>query len=165
VRVLVSDDGGDTFRFLAFNVPGALDNFAFPNVVPGVFNQCNGLDIENVLHQGPYVINSISGLRQYTQTTRLIHQPAAGANRGRFVFALNSSTSPIIGDPNAIKATRITGDIPQNVNFASIKGSEIISFLNQSNIAPVVSTGSARLATEAIAASAASFTVRIVCRE
>jgi hypothetical protein len=107
VRVLVSDDGGDTFRFLAFNVPGALDNFAFPNVNPGVNNQCNGLDVEAALHQGPYVINSISGFRQYTQTTRLTEQPAAGANRGRFVFAINSSTSPIFGDPNAGSEIRV----------------------------------------------------------
>jgi len=107
VRVLVSDDGGDTVRFLAFNVPGALDNFASPNVVPGVLNQCNGLDTEAVLHQGPYVTNSISGLREYTQVTRLIEQPAAGANRGRFVFAINSSTSPIFGDPNAGSEIRV----------------------------------------------------------
>src|SRR5262249_36048390 len=107
VRVLVSDDGGDTFRFLAFNVPGALDTLAFPNVNPGVNNQCNGLDNEAALHQGPYVINSISGFRQYTQVTRLTEQPAAGANRGRFVFAINSSTSPIFGDPNAGSEIRV----------------------------------------------------------
>jgi hypothetical protein len=111
VRVLVSDDGGDTFRFLAFNVPGAVDRFAFPNVMPGVLNDCGaflggGVDVEIVLHQGPFVIGNL-GLRRYAQATRLIQQPAAGADRGRFVFAINSSTSPIFGDPTAGSEIRV----------------------------------------------------------
>ena len=40
MRVLVSDDGGETFRLLAFNVPGAVDAFAYPNVSPGLFSDC-----------------------------------------------------------------------------------------------------------------------------
>ena len=107
VRVLVSDDGGDTFRFLAFNAPGAVDQFAFPNVTPGVLNDCGPRgDVRNVLHQGPYV-NGSFGLRRYAQATRLTEQPAAGANRGQFVFAINSSTSPIFGDPTAGSEIRV----------------------------------------------------------
>jgi hypothetical protein len=107
VRVLVSDDGGDTFRFLAFNVPGAVDRFAFPNVSPGVPNDCTrGGGGRLVLHQGPYVIGRF-GVRRYAQATRLTTQPAAGANRGRFMFAINSSTSPIFGDPTAGSEIRV----------------------------------------------------------
>jgi hypothetical protein len=43
IRVLVSDDAGETFRFLAFNAPGAVDAFAYPNVSPGVLNDCGTL--------------------------------------------------------------------------------------------------------------------------
>ncbi len=53
VRVMVSDDGGQTFRFLAFHVPGAVDAFAYPNVTPGALNDCGDGGIRNVLHQGP----------------------------------------------------------------------------------------------------------------
>jgi serine protease Do len=54
------------------------------------------------------------------------------------------------------------GDIPQNVNFA-IKGREVVSFLTRSRITPRVPPESKRLSTEAVAASASSFTVQIVC--
>jgi hypothetical protein len=106
VRVLVSDDGGDTFRFLAFNVLGAVDKFAFPNVIPGVLNDCRGSGVPAVLHQGPDVGGRF-GLRQYAQATRLTEQPAAGADRGRFMFAINSSTSSIVGDPTAGSEIRV----------------------------------------------------------
>ena len=52
VRVLVSDDGGQTFRFLAFNAPGAIDSFSIPNVTPGMLNDCTGGGVRNALVAG-----------------------------------------------------------------------------------------------------------------
>jgi hypothetical protein len=101
VRVLVSDDGGQSFRFLAFNVPGAVDRFAFPNVTPGVFNDCTGGGIRNALVAGLDQGGGRFGLPRFKQATRLISQPHAAAGRGKFVFVLNSSTSPFLGDPGA----------------------------------------------------------------
>jgi hypothetical protein len=107
VRVLVSDDGGDTFHFLAFNVAGAVDPFAFPNVTPGALNDCGtGGGIRNALHQGPATAGRF-GLSRWAQTTRLISQPSSAAERGRFVFAINTSTSPFFGDPTAGSTIRI----------------------------------------------------------
>jgi hypothetical protein len=100
VRVLVSDDGGATFKFLAFNVAGAPDAFGFPVVTPGVLNDCFGGGIRNVLHQGAAGTGRF-GFPQYTQATRLITQPAAAVWNGRLVITLNSSTSPFFGDPSA----------------------------------------------------------------
>ena len=101
VRVLVSDDGGQTFHFLAFNVPGAVDAHAFPNVTPGLLNDCRGGGIRNVLVAGADQGGGRFGLPRFKQATRLITQPHAAAARGVFAFALNSSTSPIFGDPTA----------------------------------------------------------------
>ena len=101
VRVLVSDDGGQTFHFLAFNVPGAPDAFAFPDVTPGALNDCGGGGIRNVLHQGTSVGPGRLGTFRYVQATRLVTQPAAAAFRGRFLIALQSSTSPFFGDPTS----------------------------------------------------------------
>jgi hypothetical protein len=107
IRVLVSDDGGDTFHFLAFNVAGAPDAFSFPNVQPGAINDCGtGGGFRNSLHQGPSTI-APSGFSRWVQSTRLIQQPSAAADRGRFVFALNTSTSPFFGDPTAGSTIRI----------------------------------------------------------
>ena len=102
VRVLVSDDGGQTFSFLAFNVAGAPDKFAFPDVTPGALNDCGTGGFRNVLHQGSSVgTGRIPGTFRYVQATRLVTQPAAAAFRGRFLIALQSSTSPFFGDPTS----------------------------------------------------------------
>jgi len=98
VRVLVSDDGGVTFRFLAFNVPGAVDAFAFPNVTPGLLNDCKGGGIRNALVQGADQGGGRFGLPNFKQATRLVSQPHAVAARGVFGFVLNSNVSPFFGD-------------------------------------------------------------------
>jgi hypothetical protein len=107
VRVLVSDDGGNTFHFLEFNMAGAVDKFAFPNVTPGIVNDCRGGGRRNVLFAGANQGGGRGGLPEYRQTTRLVSQPAAAAGRGAFLFAINSSTSPIFGDPTAGSEIRL----------------------------------------------------------
>jgi len=97
VRVLVSDDGGLTFRFLAFNAAGAVDAFAFPNVTPGIINDCRGGGFRNVLVAGADQGGGRFGLPRFKQATRLISQPNAAAARGTFAFVLNTSTSPFFG--------------------------------------------------------------------
>lgn len=101
VRVLVSDDGGVTFHFLAFNVAGAVDAFAFPNVTPGILNDCKGGGVRNALVAGASQPGGRFGFPMFKQATRLISQPHAVAGRGKFAFVLNSSTSPFFGDPTA----------------------------------------------------------------
>lgn len=103
MRLLVSDDGGETFRFVAFNIPGAPDIYSYPFVQPGVIADCGlGGGIRLVAKQGPAIGGGIFaqfGLPRFLQTTRLITQPAAAAVKGRLVIALNTSTSPHFGDP------------------------------------------------------------------
>jgi hypothetical protein len=101
IRVLVSDDAGATFHFLAFNVPGAPDAFAYPNVTPGVFADCGNGGFRNVLFQGSDVGGGRFGLPRYIHSTRVVTQPAAAAARGRFVLGFQTSTSPFFGDPTA----------------------------------------------------------------
>jgi hypothetical protein len=99
IRVLVSDDGGFTFKGLAFNVPGAPDAFSYPVVQPGVVNNCGGGGLRLSLHQGDNAAQS--GVPNYRFATRLVTQPAAVAFDGHFAFAFNSSTSPFFDRPDA----------------------------------------------------------------
>jgi hypothetical protein len=101
VRVLVSDDGGITFRLLRFNVQGAVDANAYPNVTPGQLIDCNGGGIRNALVAGADQGNGIGGLMRPKYATRLVTQPNAVAVGGSFAFVLNTSTSPLFGDPSA----------------------------------------------------------------
>jgi hypothetical protein len=95
--VLASDDGGVTFRRLAFNVAGAVDAFAFPNVTPGILNDCTGGGVRNALVAGVDQGGGRFGLPRFAQATRLITQPHAAAVRDTFAFVVNSSTSPFLG--------------------------------------------------------------------
>jgi hypothetical protein len=101
IRVLVSDDGGETFQFLAFDVAGAVDAFAYPNVQPGRLIDCAGGGLRNALVAGADQGGGRFGLMRPKQATRLITQPHAAAVGGAFMFVLNSSTSPFFGDPAA----------------------------------------------------------------
>jgi len=98
-RVLQSDDGGFTFKLLAFNAPDAPDAFSYPVVQPGVTDNCGGGGIRRVLHQG---INAApAGIPSYPLATRIITQPAAAAHGGSFVFAFNVSTGAATGGAEA----------------------------------------------------------------
>jgi len=102
IKVLVSDDAGETFRFLEFNVAGAPDTAGFPNVTPGTLSDCgtNG-GVRPVLSQGANLGGGRFGLPRFRQATRLITQPSAAAANGKLFIAFNSSTSPLFGDPNS----------------------------------------------------------------
>jgi hypothetical protein len=103
LRVLVSDDGGQTFRLLSFNQPGAPDASSFMVVTPGELTDCgqNNGGLRLVLRQGADLGGGRFGLARYRFATRLVTQPAAAADRGRLFIALQRSTSPLYGDPSA----------------------------------------------------------------
>lgn len=63
---------------------------------------------------------------------------------------------------DAVKVARVTGDIPQEVNFA-VKGSDAIAFLKSAGVAITVGPPVARLDTAEVAAMARGFTVQILC--
>jgi hypothetical protein len=119
VRVLVSDDGGVTFRFLAFNVPGAVDKFAFPNVTPGLINDCRGGGLRSALVAGTSQGN-IRGFPIFKQATRLVSQPHAVAGKGVFAFVLNSNVSPFFGDNTQGSEIRLVASADGGRTFAPV---------------------------------------------
>jgi len=99
IRVLVSDDAGQTFSMLQFNVAGAADTYAFPSVQPGDLIDCGSSGgFRLTLHEGVNVGGRF-GLPRYVNATRLVLQPAAWAYDGQFGMLLGRSTSTIFGDP------------------------------------------------------------------
>jgi hypothetical protein len=108
IRVLVSDDAGDTFAFLEFDVPGAPDKAGVPNVTPGTLSDCGPTGgVRPVLSQGMNLGGGRFGLPRFRQSTRLITQPSAAAARGKLFIAFNSSTSAFFGDPNSRSEIRL----------------------------------------------------------
>lgn len=106
VRVLSSDDGGNTFYPLAFNVPGAPNPFVFPKV-PAGFRCDQGESFGSsglaVIKQGPDIgggyFSLHYGIPRYVHCSRILEQPAAAAQNGRVVIAFEASTSAAFGDP------------------------------------------------------------------
>jgi hypothetical protein len=108
IRVLISDDGGLTFHFSNFNVPGAPDPAAFPNVTPGTLADCGVTGgFRTVLHSGPDLGGGRFGLPVFRNATRLITQPTTVVAGGRVFIVLNSSTSPVFGDPGSRSFIRV----------------------------------------------------------
>jgi len=108
IKVLISDDGGLTFRFSNFNMPGAPDTTAFPNVTPGTLADC-GLSGGRrlVLHVGLDLGGGRFGLPVFRNATRLITQPSTVVQRGKVFIAYNASTSPTAGDPKSRSEIRL----------------------------------------------------------
>src|SRR5262249_21693054 len=101
-------DGGQTFRFSNFNVPGVADPTAFPNVTPGTGTDCGVAGgIRLTLHQGPNLGGGRAGFPVFRQATRLITQPNTVVANGRVFLVLNSSTSATVGDPNSMSFIQV----------------------------------------------------------
>jgi len=109
IQMLVSDDAGATFHFAKFHVKGAPDATLLPIVQPGELTECGAtlvapktfaLNLRLTLHAGADVGGSLTGLRRFVNSTRLIAQPAIAVRDGVVYLAWNTSTSPAFGDPN-----------------------------------------------------------------
>ncbi len=103
LRMLVSDDAGQTFRFANFNIPGALDPTLVPAVQPGTFEDCGrpGGGLRLAIVQGNNIGGGRFGLPRFVQSSRLTIQPALAVSNGNVFLAYNASDSPFFGDPSS----------------------------------------------------------------
>lgn len=100
LRVLASDDAGETFSFLTFNVAGAPSTTVLPVVQAGELIDGGSGGLRLAIHAGPALAGRF-GLRQFVQASRLVTQPAFAARNGVLYLAWSQSTSPFFGDPNS----------------------------------------------------------------
>lgn len=106
LRVLVSDDGGNTFYSLAFNIRGAPNPYVFPFVRAGIDADCGQGNDRLVVKQGPNigggVLTELYGYPRYVHCSRIPGGLGVAVQSGRLVIALDNSTSPIYGDPTSL---------------------------------------------------------------
>jgi hypothetical protein len=100
IQILVSDDAGETFSFLNFNIPGAPSPTLLPIVQSGELVDGGSGGLRLAIHAGPALAGRV-GLRQFVQVSRLITQPAFAARNGVLYLAWSNSTSRFFGDPSA----------------------------------------------------------------
>lgn len=103
IRILISDDAGDTFSLATFNIPGAPDAAALPVTSAGELIDCGspGGGLRLTIHSGADVGGGRFGLRRFVNASRLVTQPAFAAADGVLFLAWSNSTSTVFGDPNA----------------------------------------------------------------
>jgi hypothetical protein len=109
IQMLISSDGGETFSFAAFNIPGAPSATVMPVTQPGAATECGATRLSNGLfslnfrltvhgtqNSGP----GLTGLPRYVNASRMTLQPAAAARNGIVYLAWSNSTSLAFGDLN-----------------------------------------------------------------
>lgn len=116
IRMLISDDGGETFNFATFNVPGAPFPTVLPITQPGTLTECGAtivrptgkppfisLNARLTIHAGPSIPGGVlqGVLPRFVQASRLTVQPAVAARNGSVYMAWANSTSLAFGDPTS----------------------------------------------------------------
>ena len=101
IRILVSDDAGETFRFVSFNIAGAPDPTLLPVTQPGELTDCRSGGVRLTIQNPASIQAGRFRLRSFMNATRLTLQPAFAASNGRLYLAWSNSTSLIFGAPNS----------------------------------------------------------------
>lgn len=103
IRVLVSDDAGETFKPMAFNLPGAAIPDGVPFVQPGHLCDCGrpGGGTRLIIHSGQSIGGGRFGLPRYINASRIGTQPSFAAAGGHLYLTWSQSTSPSFGDDSA----------------------------------------------------------------
>jgi S1-C subfamily serine protease len=126
-----------------------------------------GFPLTGALASGGNVTTGIvTALAGFADDSRYLQvsAPVQPGNSGGPVLDRNGTVvGVIVSKLNALSVASVTGDIPQNVNFA-IKASVAAAFLDAQGIGHADSAGDATLSTPDIADRARSFTVRVLCR-
>jgi hypothetical protein len=101
IQLMKSDDAGDTFSFVSFNVSGAPSPTVIPVTQPGELTSCGvvggvrnvRLTIHGTANAGPGAF----GLPRYIHASRQVLQPAVAARNGVVYLAWSNSQSMVFG--------------------------------------------------------------------
>lgn len=101
IRMLISDDAGNTRRWATFNIPGALLPTALPVVSAGAYSDCgSGGGFHLTLNVGSSTPGR-HGVPRFVYASRLITQPMIAARNGIVYLTWSNSDSPHWGDQNS----------------------------------------------------------------
>jgi S1-C subfamily serine protease len=104
----------------------------------------------------------MAGLRNDARLMQ-VSAPTQGGNSGGPLLDTSGNVVGItVSKLDAVQVTRITGDLPQNINFA-IKASVAQSFLESHGVRPRTANSNAELRAADVADLAKQFTVRVEC--
>lgn len=107
-------------------------------------------------------LSSLSGMGGDTRLVQITAPVQPGNSGGPVLDSAGNLMGVVVSKLDAIKAAKITGDIPQNVNFA-INANVLRSFLDANSVEYDTASSDKVLLTTAIAEKAKGFTVLVEC--
>jgi S1-C subfamily serine protease len=108
------------------------------------------------------IVTALAGLADDSRFLQISAPVQPGNSGGPLLDRNGSVVGIIVSQLNALKVASVTGDIPQNVNFA-IKASVAAAFLDAQGVAHAESAPAGALSTPDIAERAKSFAFQVVC--
>lgn len=125
-----------------------------------------GYPLHNLLSGGvkvsPGIVSALSGIGGNSHHLQITAPVQPGNSGGPLFDQSGHVIGVVVSKLNAIRTAQITGDIPQNVNFA-IRAEVARAFLDSRHIPYQIARTSTARSTEQIAAKARSHTVLIEC--
>ena len=107
-------------------------------------------------------LSSLSGIGGDTRLLQITAPVQPGNSGGPMLDSAGNLMGVVVSKLDAIKAAKLTGDIPQNVNFA-INGNVLRSFLDANSVGYDTASSDKAIPTTAIAEKAKGFTVLVEC--
>jgi S1-C subfamily serine protease len=107
-------------------------------------------------------ISALAGLGDNPRVIQITAPVQAGNSGGPLLDKSGHVIGVVVSKLNAAKAYKLTGDFPQNINFA-IKGSLVRGFLDIHGVDYRTGTNDAVVGSEAVAAMAQNFVVSVGC--
>jgi S1-C subfamily serine protease len=107
-------------------------------------------------------VSAVKGFGNDSVTMQITAPVQSGNSGGPLLSAEGTVVGVVVQKLDAVKIVSITGDLPQNVNFA-VRGELAQLFLSQNNIPPLVGTLTENIVPEELADRAKEFTVFVEC--
>ncbi len=109
------------------------------------------------------IVNALSGIANNASQLQISAPVQPGNSGGPLIDKSGALVGVVVSKLNALRAAAVTGDVPQNINFA-IKPEVLQLFLESENLPIRKTDQGARLDTEVLAEKAKSFTLKVECK-
>lgn len=162
---LQASDARSDLALLQSSLPGASASL---RETPGAIGEpvaVVGYPLRGVLSGYSMTLGNLSSLAGVRGDTRLLQLSAPvqpGNSGGPMLDAAGNLLGVVVSKLNALKMARLTGDIPQNVNFA-INTQVLRGFLDANGVSYTVAGNAPALVPTEIAEKARGFTVLVEC--
>jgi S1-C subfamily serine protease len=110
------------------------------------------------------IVNALSGIANDASQLQISAPVQPGNSGGPLIDKSGALVGVVVSKLNALRAAAITGDVPQNINFA-IKPEVLRLFLESENVPMTASDPGRRLETEVLAERARGFTIKVECKQ